>query len=438
MLRRLLRCLACLPFALSGAPLEASAQAPPAPVPAPSQEEATSFSAEQLDALLAPVALYPDTLLTQLLMASTFPLQIVDAARWVQDPTHKGLTGGQLEQALQPLAWNPSVKSLVPFPQVLLMMNDKLDWMQQLGFAFATQQADVLASVQRLRHQAQRAGNLKSTEQQVVSASSDSQAITIAPADPQVVYVPTYNPATTYGAWPYPAYPPVYVPPPPGYAFGTALATGLAFGAGVAIVGGLWNLGSTNWGRGDVNVNVNRYNNINTNRGQISSATWRAPAQRPGGGGAARPPGGPVGRPAGRGGLPANAVGRANVQVPGGLVNRPLPPGGAQGGLGGAARPGPGGQGPQRQAQGARTGQASRANQPARQPSASRQAAPAFSGMSDGRQAQQFSNRGAQSRQGQMQRSAPRPQASAARGGGGGRGGGAPRGGGGGRGGGRR
>jgi hypothetical protein len=133
-------------------------------------------------------------------------------------------------------------------------------------------------SVQRLRHRAQAAGNLESNEQQKVTVQSAAaggpttvvqepapqQAIIIEPADPQVVYVPSYNPTVVYGSWPYPSYPPAYYPPPPSYYLGSALAAGLAFGVGVAIVDSLW--GDCNWGHGDVDIDVNRYNNINSNR----------------------------------------------------------------------------------------------------------------------------------------------------------------------------
>ncbi len=110
------------------------------------QTEATTLSAEHLDAMLAPIALYPDTLLVQILMASTFPLQVVEASRWLEQPDHKGLQGDALAQALEAVNWDPSVKSLVPFPQVLATLNSQLEWMQQVGYAFATQQADVMAA----------------------------------------------------------------------------------------------------------------------------------------------------------------------------------------------------------------------------------------------------------------------------------------------------
>src|SRR5262249_36091430 len=141
-----------------------------------------------------------------------------------------------------------------PFPAVLAVMNNNLSWLQQLGDAFASQQADVFASVQRLRRQAQANGKLQSSPEQVVStqqvtteppagsgpAPTQQEVIVIAPAQSNTVYVPTYNPATAYGSWPSPSYPPYYAAPPPGYYFGTALATGLAFATGAAIVGGLW------------------------------------------------------------------------------------------------------------------------------------------------------------------------------------------------------
>ena len=177
------------------------------------------------------------------------------------------------------------MKSLVPFPVVLATMNSNLTWLQQLGYAFATQQADVFAAVQRLRRLAQANDKLQSSPQQVVSTQqvtveppagssqppTQQEVIVIQPAQSDTVYVPSYNPAAVYGSsWPYPSYPPYYATQPPGYYFGTALATGLAFAAGAAVVGGLWGWASPGWGGGYANVNVNRYNNINANRSQIS------------------------------------------------------------------------------------------------------------------------------------------------------------------------
>ncbi len=325
MLRRVITFLTAALVAHTSVVPAASAQTPPASSePAPAQ----TFDAAQLDALLAPIALYPDQLLTQLLIAVTFPLQVVEASRWLEDPAHKSLTGQALTDALKPLPWDPSVKSLVPFPQVIAQLNAKLDWMQQLGFAVVQQQKNVLDAVQRLRRQAQAQKHLESTPQQVVRTApqpSGPPAIVIEPAQPNVVYVPTYNPAVVYGAWPYPSYPPVALPPPPGYAVGTALVSGLAFGAGVAITAGLWGWASPNWGRGNVNVNVNRYNNINVNRQQIHSNVWSA-ANRPGGGPLVRAPAGPVGRPVRATGVAPNAIGRPSVNLAAAAVNRPARP----------------------------------------------------------------------------------------------------------------
>jgi len=271
-------------------PLDVLAQTNPAVIAQP-PATAQPFNAEQLDALVASIALYPDDLLTQLLMASTFPLEIVAAARWVEDPAHKSLSSDALAKALEAEPWDPSVKSLVPFPVVLATMNSNLTWLQQLGYAFATQQADVFAAVQRLRRLAQANDKLQSSPQQVVSTQqvpvepptgssqppTQQEVIVIQPTQADTVYVPSYNPTVVYGSsWPYPSYPPYYAAPPPGYYFGTALATGLAFAAGAAVVGGLWGWASPAWGGGYANVNVNRFNSINVNRAQIASSRWNS------------------------------------------------------------------------------------------------------------------------------------------------------------------
>jgi hypothetical protein len=219
-----------------------------------------TFKQEELDQLLAPIALYPDSLLAQILMASTYPLEVVEAARWVK--ANQGLKGDALTSALEKEGWDPSVKSLVNFPQVLGMMNEKLDWTQKLGDAFLAQQKDVMDTVQKLRQKAQAQGSLKSSKEQKVIVEKETQTIIIEPASPQVVYVPTYNPTVVYGAWPYPAYPPYYYYPP-GYAAGAAL---FSFGMGVAI-GAAWGYawGGCNWRGGDVDIDINRNTNINNN-----------------------------------------------------------------------------------------------------------------------------------------------------------------------------
>jgi hypothetical protein len=234
------------------------------------QGQAKTFSQEQLDQLLAPVALYPDDLLTQLLMASTYPLEVVKANNWVKQ--NKDLKGDALTKALEKQEWDPSVKSLVNFPQVLQMMSDKLDWTQKLGDAFLAQQKDVLATVQVLRAKALEAGNLKSSKEQKVVVEKDPQVIIIQQASPEVVYVPSYNPTVVYGVWAYPAYPPY---PVYAYPYGGAAFT---FAAGIA-VGAAWGYawGNCNWHGGDVNVNVNRNTNINNNidRGKYAQQQGR-------------------------------------------------------------------------------------------------------------------------------------------------------------------
>lgn len=264
--------------------------AAPAPVPPTAEER---LDQAQLEALLAPIALYPDELLMQMLMASTYPLEVVYAKRWLGQGQNAALRGNALARALEAQPWDPSVKSLVPFPDVLSMMNDQLEWTQQVGDALLAQQEDVLNAVQVLRGRAHAAGHLQSGPEQTVTVTAKEdtpvaapaaavtvvtpppKVIVIQPAQPDVVAVPVYNPSVVYGGWPYPATPPVYYPPPPGYALGSALLTGMAFAAGVALVSSLWGVASPGWGRGNVNVNVNRYNNINVNRTQISNNTWR-------------------------------------------------------------------------------------------------------------------------------------------------------------------
>jgi len=230
--------------------------------------QAAIFRPEELEQLVAPIALYPDALLAQVFMASTYPLEVVEAARWAK--ANANLKGQALEDALQQQPWDPSVKSLAAFPQVLTMMNDKLDWTQKLGDACLAQQKDVMDAVQRLRGKAQAEGTLKTTQEQKVivepPSSSQTTVVKIEPASPQVVYVPTYNPTVVYGAWPYPAYPP-YTYYPPGYVAATSF---VSFGVGMAVGSALW--GDFDWGGGDVDINVNNYNNFN--KTNITNEKW--------------------------------------------------------------------------------------------------------------------------------------------------------------------
>ena len=410
----------------------------------PAAQSTPVFRVEEIDQLVAPIALYPDQLLAQILMASSYPIEIVQAERWVRDPNNAKLKGDSLAAALEPQTWDPSVKSLVPFPQVLQMMSDKLDWTQRLGDAFLAQQADVMDAVQRLRQQAQAAGTLKSTEQQTVT--TEGPAIVIQPANPQVVYVPVYNPTVVYGTWPYPAYPPPYYPPPPAYyPYGSAFVSGLAFATGVAIVGSMWGWGNCNWGRSNVNVNYNTYNTINrTNinagrattlpanaggnwqhqpahrgavpyRGAATQQAYQRPSTMPASAGqnfrgydnAARPSQG-AGQGAAR---PSQGAARPSQGAA-----RP-----SQGAGQGAARPSQGAARPTQGAPSAGQGRpgTSAANRPAAQPAAPRQQPAAFNGMGSGRDVSAQSARGQASRQ-----ASPSRAASAGRAGGGGGGGG--------------
>jgi Protein of unknown function (DUF3300) len=395
-------------------------------------EEIKEFSIAQLDAMLAPIALYPDELLTQTLMAATFPLQVVAAARWLEKDNNKTLEGELLVKTLESKNWDPSVKSLIPFPQVLVVMNDHLEWLQQLGYAMANQQAAVFSSIQRLRRQAHIADSLKTTEQQRVVVKEET--VIIEPANPETVYVPVYQPENVYGEWPYPSTPPVYLAPPadyypaayaPGYVWGRTLA----FAAGAAVVGRLWGWARPRWGYGNVSVNPLRYNSINVNRSasgsrasiggaSIQNGTWRAGAAGPAGR-SLRPPGGPVGAATRMGQLPTNAIGRGAVQVPGGAVNRPqIPSTGSSAGAARADGAGLGGVGGIQSAGAARgqLGQASALRGSAGQRPAQMQArarsptvlrgsggntlrsAGAFGGVGDGGRARNYSARGAQSR----------------------------------------
>lgn len=202
----------------------------------PAFAQTQAFKQEQLDQLLAPIALYPDPLLSQILMASTYPANISQAVQWSRD--HPKSQGDAAVKAVVDEPWDPSVKSLVAFPQVLAMMGEKPDWVQELGDAFLAQPSDVMNTVQKLRQAAHKNGSLKSGTQQKVTvepaSGSQPSTIIIQPANPQVVYVPTYNPTVVYGTWWWPAYPPVYLPPPPGYTFASSVIAGVGFGLGVA------------------------------------------------------------------------------------------------------------------------------------------------------------------------------------------------------------
>ena len=398
------------------------------------------FSSEQLDSLVAPIALYPDPLLAQVLAASTYPLQIVTARRWVQQ--NSNLTGKALVEAAGKQDWDPSVQGLVAFPTVLQMMDQSLDWTTALGNAFLAQQSDVMAAVQRMRVKAQQSGKLESNAQQQVQTSTveGQPTVVIQPADPQVMYVPSYEPAAVYGAAP--AY---YPYPAVAYPTGAAWAAGaISFGVGVAVgaifngcCGGGWGWGCNwgnhaslyvnnnffannrnafvnrgNWGNSYVGNGRNGWNHNSRYRGSVpypnrdvanrfnGGRGGLRPSQHPANVGNIRPPGsqgsasrlqGGIGAnsPGGRGG-PGQLPGSPNVGNRPGAGGRPsqLPanPGanrrgaGRSGSIGSANRASPGGQ--WGGWSGSRTSPGNRGG--------------AFGGGSAG-QARQFSNRGARS-----------------------------------------
>jgi hypothetical protein len=234
------------------------------PATVASQQQAQLLDAGQLDQLVAPIALYPDPLVAQVLMASTYPLEVVQADRFAK--ANKKLKDEKLKEALDKQNWDASVKELVSTPTVLATMSDQLDWTQKLGDAVLAQQADVMDAIQRLRAKAQANGKLETTKQQTVTVKqeADQQVIEIEPASPDVVYVPYYDPAVVYGEWSYPDYPPYYYPPPSGYIVGGAIATGLAWGAAYAVGREIWN-DNIDWNGGDINIDVDRNIDIDRN-----------------------------------------------------------------------------------------------------------------------------------------------------------------------------
>ncbi|WP_432239210.1 DUF3300 domain-containing protein [Herbaspirillum robiniae] len=248
---------ACLVFSLVSGMPAAQAQSAYPPPPA-------SYSQEQLDQMLAPVALYPDSLLAQVLMAATYPLEVVQAQRFVE--ARPGLQGDGLARAVAPMPWDPSVKSLVQFPSVLAMMNDRLDWMQQLGQAFLAQQGPVMDTVQNLRERAQVAGSLQSSPQQRVLA--DDGLIMIEPVDPQVVYVPYYNPVVVYGSWWWPSAPPVVWTPPPRYRpphYSPGVTASISFSSGIGVMRAAFGDARPDWRQRQVMVTQTRITNVTNN-----------------------------------------------------------------------------------------------------------------------------------------------------------------------------
>jgi hypothetical protein len=230
--------LLAVPIAASFA-LASAASAQTYPPPAGVQAQA-QFSQEDLDRMLAPIALYPDALLSQILMAATYPLEVAQAARWSR--ANPGLQGDQAVMATEQQVWDPSVKSLVAFPQILAMMDEKLEWTERLGDAFLAQESQVMDSVQQLRQRAYAAGTLRSDDR--IRVESQGPAIMIVPADPQVFYVPYYDPTVVYGNWWW-TQPPVYWSPWRGYRR-QHQDFYFSWGAGIPVISGFF-FGAFDW-----------------------------------------------------------------------------------------------------------------------------------------------------------------------------------------------
>lgn len=214
-----------------------------------------SFSQPELDQMLAPIALYPDPLLTQILMASTYPLEVVEAARW--SITNPNLRGVVAVRAIQQMNWDPSVKSLVAFPKILQMMNDRLDWTERLGDAFLAQQPQVMDTVQNLRQRAYVTGTLMSNDQ--IQVVTEGQNILVEPANAGIIYVPYYDPTVVYGSWWWADYPPVQWAPWTGYYTRPGYAPRFAWDIGIPIIAEFF-FGDFDWHHRRVNiVNVNSY-----------------------------------------------------------------------------------------------------------------------------------------------------------------------------------
>ncbi len=246
------------------------AQAMLMPRPAYAQYAQTDPSAaQQFQQLVAPIALYPDPLLGEVLMASAYPLEVVMAARWRD--ANPGISGDYLTDALMQQHWDPSVKALTAFPQVLRMMNDNLDWTEKLGEAFLADQQGVLTAVQQLRQQAQASGALYSNQQQAVSLQSNG-AITIEPASPQSVYVPYYDPAAVFSPWPYPAYMPYSFAAPPGVVY-----TGAGFFSyfpAIIIVSAFQDFDHFDWREHRIDLDDRRWSELNNNRPPVNDGQW--------------------------------------------------------------------------------------------------------------------------------------------------------------------
>jgi len=283
---RVIRQIAALICAVAILPGDMNLLASQASQPA-ADEQAASIPPEQLESLVAPIALYPDPLLSQTLVASTYPLEIIQLQQWLEK--NKTLKDKALADAVQKEPWDASIQAMAALPDVVKQLAENIKWTTDLGNAFLAQQSDVMDAVQRMRKKAQKGGNLKSSEQQKVETKevASKQVIIIEQSNPEVVYVPSYNPTVVYGAPAYP-YPPIAYPPPGYYAAGMALSFGIGIAMGAAWGGG-WGYNS-GWGGGNNNININTNNNFvkNSNRQNVSNRTgggnnWQHNPQHRGG-----------------------------------------------------------------------------------------------------------------------------------------------------------
>ena len=275
------KCMAVLCSALLVPGLSVQANQSQAPAAGTAQQEAANLSPDQLDSLVAPIALYPDPLLAQVLAASTYPLELVQLQQWLEK--NKTLKDKALVDAVQKQSWDPSVQAMAALPDVVKRLVDDIQWTADLGNAFLAQQDDVMGAVQRMRAKAQEKGNLKSNEQIKVETRvvESKQVIVVEQSNPQVVYVPSYDPVVVYGPPAYP-YPPIYYPPPGYYAAGMAISFGVGLAMGAAWGGG-WGY-NCGWGGGNNNININNNNNFINNSNRQNIGNGNRPSQQPSGG----------------------------------------------------------------------------------------------------------------------------------------------------------
>jgi hypothetical protein len=238
---------------------------------APGQaEQPARFTKEELAQMLAPIALYPDSLLADVLMASTYPIEVVEAERWLKQ--NANLKGDELDRAMQDRTWDSSVKTLCHFPDVLYAMSDNLERTARLGDAFLGQRDDVMNTIQELRRGAQEQGNLKTTDQQKVSV--DNGYVGIEPVNPQVIYVPEYDPLYVYGPWWYPAYPPYYWYYPP---VGIIASGIIGFGLGIFLGVGIFSWSWFDWHHHHVDIDIyktGRFNRFDRGRWDFNTHVW--------------------------------------------------------------------------------------------------------------------------------------------------------------------